>query len=78
VDDSTSQKPSTSERSTEFVPFTGNEETSSAGNLLVMAYLLMWAMVFGFLFLTWRRQQKIDSRLDELQRALKKTGSGDR
>lgn len=73
MDDTSSQKPQPGERSTEFVPFSGNEETSSAGTLLVVAYILMWAMVFGFLFLSWRRQKKIDARLGELEQALKKT-----
>jgi CcmD family protein len=75
VDDTSSQKPQASERSTEFVPFSGNEETSNAGTLLVVAYLLMWAAVFGFLFLSWRRQRKIDARLGELEQALKKADS---
>ena len=67
-----------SERSTEFVPFAGNTETSSAEGLLVTAYVLMWAVVFAFLFASWRRQQRIDTRLDELNKALAKTGPGER
>ena len=68
-----------SQRSTEFVPFSGNpQETSSAGGLLATAYVLMWAAVFAFLFASWRRQQRIDARLDELNRALAKTGPGER
>lgn len=67
-----------SQRSTEFVPFAGNEETNSAEGLLVAAYVLMWAVVFAFLFTSWRRQQRIDARLDELNKALAKTGPGDR
>lgn len=67
-----------SQRSTEFVPFAGNQETSSAEGLLVTAYVLMWAVVFAFLFVSWRRQQRIDARLDELNKALAKTGPGER
>ena len=67
-----------SQRSTEFVPFSGNQETSSAEGLLVTAYVLMWAVVFAFLFASWRRQQRIDARLDELNKALAKSGPGER
>lgn len=75
MDDTSSQKPQPSERSTEFVPYSGNEETSSAGTLMVVAYVLMWAVVFAFLFLSWRRQRKLDDRLGELEQALKKSDS---
>jgi hypothetical protein len=60
-------------RSQEFRPVTGgNTETSSAGGLLVAAYVLMWAILMGFLFMTFRRQAAVDKRLIELERALPK------
>lgn len=60
-------------RSTEFVPVTGGPtETSSAEGLLIAAYVLMWAILMGFLFLTFKRQAAVDRRLGELERALPK------
>lgn len=60
-------------RSQEFHPVTGGAtETSSAEALLITAYVLMWAILMGFLFLTFRRQGALDQRLAELERALPK------
>jgi CcmD family protein len=53
-------------RSTEFVSVSGGAETTSAEALLVTAYVVMWAIVFGFIFLTWRKQNGIEARLKEL------------
>ena len=41
----------------------GGNEGASAEGLLVTAYLLMWAALIGFLWLTWRRQNRIEERL---------------
>jgi hypothetical protein len=65
--------PTVESRSQEFVPVTGGStETSSAEALLITAYVLMWAILMGFLFLTFRRQAAVDKRLGELERALPK------
>jgi hypothetical protein len=61
------------ERSTEFVPVQGGTEGTSAEHLLVAAYLLMWAVLVLFVFLTWRRQTRIDARLGELHATLRRT-----
>jgi hypothetical protein len=53
-------------RSTEFVSVTGGGETSSGEVLLVTAYVLMWAAVAFFIFITWRKQNAIDAKLKEL------------
>lgn len=58
------------ERSMGFEPVQGGEETSSAEALLVTAYLVMWALLFGFLFLGWRRQGQVEKRLSELERSV--------
>ena len=72
----TQAKPTTGtveDRSQEFRPVTGAAtETSSAEALLITAYVLMWAILMGFLFLTFRRQAAVDKRLGELERALPK------
>jgi hypothetical protein len=61
------------ERSTEFVPIEGGNEGTSAEHLLVAAYLLMWAALVAFIFLTWRRQGRIEARLSELDQTLRRT-----
>jgi hypothetical protein len=60
------------ERSTEFVPVEGGTEGTSAEHLLVAAYLLMWAALVSFIWLTWRRQSRIEARLSELDGALRR------
>ena len=60
-------------RSQEFVPVTGGPtETSSAEGLLITAYVLMWAILMGFLFVTFRRQAAVDKRMTDLERSLSK------
>jgi hypothetical protein len=66
------------DRSQEFRSVTGGAtETSSAEALLITAYVLMWAILMGFLFLTFRRQAAVDKRLGELERALPKRGDAE-
>jgi hypothetical protein len=66
------------ERSQEFRPVTGGAtESSSAEGLLITAYVLMWAILMGFLFLTFKRQAAVDKRLGELERALPKRPDGE-
>jgi hypothetical protein len=60
------------DRSTEFVAVQGGTEGTSAETLLVAAYLLMWAILLGFLFLTWRKQSRIETRLSDIDAALKR------
>ncbi len=65
--------PTVEDRSQEFKPVTGGPtETSSAEALLIAAYVLMWAVLMGFLFATFRRQAALSQRLGELERALAK------
>jgi Na+/glutamate symporter len=64
--------PSAAERAQEFVAVAGGEETTSAVALAVAAYGLMWAILLGFLWLTWRRQAKLDARLTDLNRELER------
>jgi CcmD family protein len=60
------------DRSTEFVAVQGGSEGTSAEVLLVAAYLIMWAILLGFLFLTWRKQNRIETRLSELDGELRR------
>jgi len=61
------------DRSQEFKAVSGSStETSSAEGLLIAAYVMMWAILMGFLFITFRRQAAVDKRLSDLERALPK------
>jgi hypothetical protein len=60
------------ERSSEFVPVTGGQETSSESGLLIAAYILMWACVFGLVWFSIKRVAGLDKRLVDLERQLKK------
>jgi CcmD family protein len=63
------------DRSTEFVAVEGGRETTSAEGLLVTAYFVMWAALLGFIFLTWRRQGKLEARLEGIHGELGRLGS---
>jgi len=59
-----------SARSTEFVAVQGGGDTTSAATLLVTAYVVMWALLLGFVLLSWRRQGRVETRISELEKAL--------
>lgn len=68
------------ERSAEFVAVKGGGEAASAEALLAGAYAVMWALLLGFLLLSWRRQRSIETRIVQLERALQRaerSGAGD-
>jgi CcmD family protein len=48
----------------------GGGETTSAAALLVTAYIVMWALLLGFVFLSWRRQGRVETRISELEKSL--------
>ena len=61
------------DRSTQFVPVQGGNESTSAEALLVTAYLVMWAALIAFVFLTWRKQGALEKRIERLDDTLKKS-----
>jgi len=61
---------SAEDRRSEFVPVGPGGETSSAEALLISAYIVMWALIFGLIFASIRRQRRQDERLTELESAL--------
>jgi len=61
---------SPSDRSSEFVPVSGGQETTSAAGLLITAYVLMWACVFALIWLSLKRLSSVDRRLADLERQL--------
>jgi hypothetical protein len=74
----TTQTAAPSDRSTAFVPVQGGQETTSAEALLVTAYIVMWALLLGFLGLGYRRQSKMETRIGELERAMTRGGTSGR
>lgn len=60
------------DRSTEFVAVEGGGDTTSAEALLVAAYIVMWALLLGFVLLGWRKQQRIEQRVVQLEKSLDK------
>jgi CcmD family protein len=63
------------DRSQQFVAVTGGAETTSASSLLVSAYIVIWVLLFAFLFLGFRRSQRIEARLSGLEDALSRRES---
>ena len=70
------QETSPADRSQEFVAVTGGEDTTSASTLLVVAYMGMWLAIFGFVWLTKKKQKSLDERLDSLEKSLKSADKG--
>lgn len=66
----TMQEGSPADRSQQFVAVTGGKDTTSADTLLVIAYAAMWLCIFGFVWLTRKKQNRLDGRLDQLEKAL--------
>jgi hypothetical protein len=59
----------TGPRETAFRRVEGGAETTSGTVLLVEAYVALWVILFAFLFISWRRQARIDARIAELERS---------
>jgi hypothetical protein len=60
------------DRSAEFVPVTGGAESTSAAGLLLAAYILMWACVFGLIWLSLKKLRGLDTRMQQLEKQLDK------
>lgn len=63
--------PSPDARSTEFRPVE-KTEVRSGEVLLVEAYAVIWVILFGLVLFSFRRQKRLDSRIDELTQELAK------
>jgi hypothetical protein len=67
--------PEPGQRSTEFRAVEGGTEMVSGGTLLVEAYAALWLILLAFLLVSWRRQARIDARVDELEKAVARGGA---
>ena len=61
------------DRSTEFVAVQGGNDGTSAESLLVTAYLVMWAALLAFVFMTWRKQGALEQRIAKLDETMRKS-----
>jgi len=59
----------------EFAPVEGGSDTTSAELLLVVAYMAMWLLFFGFVAMTHRRQKTLTDKVERLEQALKRADS---
>jgi CcmD family protein len=48
----------------------GTEEQYSGSTLLVVAYLAIWVILMAWIFVLWRRQASLSTRLDGLEAAI--------
>lgn len=62
------------DRSTEFRAVESGE-SHSGEVLLVQAYAVLWVILFGFLWIMFRKQSAIDTRLAALDRVLDKAAA---
>lgn len=64
------------DRGAAFKPVEGGAELQSGEKLLVEAYAAIWIIVFAMVLLSWRRQGKIESRIQGLESAIEKARAG--
>jgi len=64
------------ERAMGFEPVAGGGDTTSAGVMLVAAYLVFWVLLVGFIWLSWRKLGKMEARVAGLERMLGPTDGG--
>ncbi len=57
-------------RSTEFVAVSGGEDATSAAQLLVTAYILMWACALFLIYRSLKSQKTLAKRIDKLEDTL--------
>jgi hypothetical protein len=57
-------------RDSDFRAVEGGAETMNGGALLVEAYAALWLILFGFVWMSWRKQMSIDARVAELERSM--------
>lgn len=60
------------DRGQAFRPVEGGDQMQSGEMLLVEAYAAIWLIIFALIFFSWRRQRRMDHRIDALQAAVQK------
>jgi len=62
--------PTADDRATSFRAVEGGGNMQSGEKLLVEAYAAIWLILFVMIWFSWRRQKKIDARVDDLEAAV--------
>jgi hypothetical protein len=57
-------------RATTFQAVEGGPEQHSGSTLLVEAYCVLWVILMTWIVLLWRKQAKLHTRLDDLEKAI--------
>jgi CcmD family protein len=68
-----------SDRSTTFQAVEGGTETHSGTTLMVEAYAVIWTILMVWLVMLWRKQSRLNERLEGLEQAIDRAaakGSG--
>jgi CcmD family protein len=63
------------DRATTFQPVEGGGEHRSGETLMVEAYAVIWTILMVWLVLLWRKQARLNLRLDGLEGAIAKASS---
>ncbi len=63
----------TAQDSNSFRPVEGGTKTTDVGLFFGVAYCLFWALLFGFVATTWRKQRSLSTRLERVERSLAKS-----
>jgi CcmD family protein len=63
------------DRATEFKAVENTGERFSGTTLVVEAYAAIWLILMAWIFLLWRKQQSLTSRLDGLEAAIDRAAS---
>lgn len=50
-----------------------DNQMQSGEALLVEAYMVIWVLVLGYVFLAWRRTRALEDKMETLEAALQKT-----
>jgi|SRR5580704_19643204 CcmD family protein len=58
------------DRATTFQPVEGGGEQRSGATLMVAAYSIIWTLLMVWLVLLWRKQARLNERLDGLEGAI--------
>ena len=66
----TSAAPPIYDRSTEFKALENGGENRNGQTLMVEAYVVLWIILMAWIVLLWRKQGALNTRLDDLERAI--------
>lgn len=66
------------DRAQAFKAVEGGQEMQSGERLLVIAYMVIWVLILGFVAFSFRKQSRLDARIVALESALAKSRVADK